>query len=321
MAKSRKLEELQTRLNEIRSQMAVEPLSEAALQELQQILTSKFAVAIAQAARMIRDADLSATTRPVLIDALVSAFNRLMQNPANTDPNCLGKKAIADTLYRLEYSEAELFLTGIRHVQMEPVWGGQSDTAPGLRAVCALGLVRLNYSETMSELADLLADPEPEARIGAARAIAYSENPQGVPLLRLKVQLGDDAPILSECFAALLRLAPASSLPLVERSLHSPNPQISEMAALALGESRLPAALPLLRQWWQQNRDPELRQTGLLAIAMLRQPEAIEFLLTLISQPNPQDAEAAAVALGIYSDDRELMARMQALLAARSAPL
>jgi HEAT repeat protein len=324
MAKSRKLEELQTRLNQIRAQLAEESLSElqpgtyeALLCELQQILTSKFAVAIAQAARIIRELDLPAATRPVLLDALGSAFDRLMQTPASSDPNCLGKKAIVDALYRLEYPETELFLTGIRHVQLEPVWGGQTDTAPGLRAICALGLVRLNYSEVMSELADLLADPESEARIGAARAIAYSENLQGVPLLRLKVQLGDDAPVLSECFAALLRLAPLSSLPLVERFLHA-SPQVGEMAALALGESRLPAALPLLKQWWQQGRDPELRQTGLLAIAMLRQPEAIEFLLGLISQPNPQDAEAAAVALGIYSDDQELMARMQALLAARA---
>ncbi|MDZ8224990.1 hypothetical protein [Nostoc sp. ChiVER01] len=54
----------------------------------------------------------------------------------------------------------------------------------------------------MNELADLLADPKLEARV-AAKAIAYIRNPQGVPLLRLKTRIGDQAPqVISECFSA-----------------------------------------------------------------------------------------------------------------------
>ncbi|MBW4694187.1 MAG: hypothetical protein KME27_20785 [Lyngbya sp. HA4199-MV5] len=62
----------------------------------------------------------------------------------------------------------------------------------------------MNYPLVMVELADLLVDPEPEARIGAARAIAYTQNEQGVPLLRLRVKIGDTSPVLSECLIALL---------------------------------------------------------------------------------------------------------------------
>ncbi|MEH2465502.1 hypothetical protein [Nostoc sp.] len=43
----------------------------------------------------------------------------------------------------------------------------------------------------MNELADLLTDPKPEARVAAAKAIAYTGNPQGVPLLRFKTRIGD----------------------------------------------------------------------------------------------------------------------------------
>nr|RNJ70470.1 MAG: HEAT repeat domain-containing protein [Leptolyngbya sp. IPPAS B-1204] len=301
MPKSRKLEELQAQLNQIRA----EPTTDEAIAVLRQILASKHNIAIAQAARIIRDADL----RELMPD-LVTAFNRLMQNPATADPNCLGKKAIAEALYHLEYSEESLFLSGIHHVQMEPVWGGQVDTAPGLRATCALGLVRMNYPDVMVELADLLADPESEARIGAVRALAYTSDPQAVPLLRLKVQIGDEATVLSECFAALLRLTP-TSLPLVARFLNQANPQISEMAALALGESRIPEALPLLQTWWKQTQDADLRQTGLLAIAMLRNDAAIEFLLDLIQNGSKPDAQIALAALRIYQDDRELATRIQ----------
>ncbi|MFM7426955.1 MAG: HEAT repeat domain-containing protein [Elainella sp.] len=306
MSKSRKLEALQADLNQIRA----EPTTEAAQQILRQALSSKFGVAIAQAARIVRDAELVD-----LLPDLATSFSRLLENPVN-DPNCIGKRAIADTLYRLSYPETELFLVGIRHVQMEPVWGGQVDTAAGLRATCALGLVRSNYLEMFNELADLLADPEPEARIGAARALAYSGSLQAVPLLRLRVQIGDDASVLADCFSALLQLAPTASLSLVARFLQSPNPQISETAALALGESRLPAALPYLQQWWQQSPDSELRQTGLLAIAMLRQEEAIEFLLSLLTLPRSQakTTAAALAALQLYTDDSKLMARVKDLV-------
>lgn len=323
MPKSRKLEALQTRLNQIRAQ----PHAETAAAELREILESKEAIAIAQAARIIRDANLK-----TLLPALCDSFARLIQS-ASIDPSCLGKQAIIDALYGLEYPDFEPFLAGIRHRQPEPAWNGQVDTAAGLRAVAALGLVRVNYPDVMSELADLLADPALEARVGAGRACGYSESPAAVPLLRLRVQLGDEAAVLAECFAALLRLAPEPSLPLVGRALGSSSQlfrdqsrdqsrdqcrEVSETAALALGESRLPAALPILQQWWRSTPDRDLRQTGLLAIAMLRQAEAIEFLLSLVAQAPLPDMQAAVAALGIYTEDRELTAKIQTLLAERT---
>lgn len=196
---------------------------------------------------------------------------------------------------------------------MEPVWGGETDTAPGLRAVCALGLVRVHYREVMIELADLLADPKIEARIGAARAIAYSENPQGVPLLRLKLHLGDPEPqVLSECFIALLQLAPQPSFPLVAQFLASSEPAVCELAALALGEARIAAAFEPIKRTWQRTRERELRQSFLLAIATLRTDEAIQFLTGLVEKGSLADAEAAIAALQIYRHTEEIWKRVQA---------
>ncbi len=307
MAKSRKLEELTASLNQIRP----DPTSETASAVLQQVLSSKYSVAAAQAAGIVAQAELYA-----FIPDLVDAFDRFLIKPKDTDPGCLAKQAIADTLYRLEYSNETLFLKGIRHVQPEPIWGGTTDTAPRLRGTCALGLVRMNYPQVMVELGDLLADPEPEARIGAARAIAYSANDQGVPLLRLRVKVGDTSPVLSECLLALLQLAPQQSLPLVEDVLYArtaialAKADQAEAAGLALSESQLNEAFPILRDWWQGIRDPQLRKTGILAISILRQPEAIQFLLTLIAESKPEDAKEATEAMGIHIQDQILWQRV-----------
>jgi HEAT repeat protein len=180
-----------------------------------------------------------------------------------------------------------------------------------LRGTCALGLVRMNYSEVMSELADLLADAEAEARIGAIRAIAYTGNPQAVPLLRFKARTGDaDPQVMSDCFSGLLNLAPQQSLSLVASFLDAA-PEISEMAALALGESRQAGAFEILRQWWQRTGMAELRQTGLLAIALLRQDAALDFLLELVATGDKRDRDGAIGALKMYQSDAILWQRVQ----------
>ncbi|MBD2259109.1 HEAT repeat domain-containing protein [Pseudanabaena sp. FACHB-2040] len=309
MAKSRKLEELIDALNQIRSN----PTSELGLITLRQAITSRYGVVAAQAAHLIAQFEIY-----LLLPELVTAFDRFLINPKDSDPGCRAKQAIAEALYRLEHSDETLFLKGIRHVQWEPIWGGQVDAAPKLRGTCALGLVRMHYPAAMIELADLLADPEPEARIGAARAIAYSEHELGVALLRLRVKVGDTPPVLGECLIALLELAPMESLPLVQELLQlskksAPDDlgERAEVAALALGESRLPEAFPILREWWQQTTNSDLRRTGLLAIATLRQDPALEFLLALIADGSLRDAKDALKALSIYKEDERLWQKIR----------
>ncbi|UBF23713.1 HEAT repeat domain-containing protein [Kovacikia minuta CCNUW1] len=309
MAKSRKLEEILATLNQIRD----DPASEEAIATLRQTLKGRYSVAIAQVAKIVREATLFQ-----LLPDLVAAFDRMMVKPVETDPGCLAKKEIAETLYHLEYSEENLFLHGVRHVQMEPVWGGKEDKATTLRGTCALGLVRMNYPQALVELGDLLADPEVEARIAAARAIAYTENPAGIPLLRLRVKVGDQPAVLIECLMALLKLAPTETLPLIKNFLY-PHPELpglvrdietTEAAVLALGESHLPEAFDILKDWWQSIHEPELRRSGLLAIAMLRHEEALNFLLSVLAAGSIADARAAIAALNLYRQDSSLWQRV-----------
>jgi hypothetical protein len=148
-------------------------------------------------------------------------------------------------------------------------------------------------------------------RAAAAQALAYSGNDHGVPLLRLKVLSGDDDPtVISECLAALLRLAPASSLPFAARLLDASDVSISEGAALALGGSRLPEAFEILRQWWDRIVEVGSRRTALLAIAMLRRDQPLDFLLSLIKEADGPTAREAIAALAMYRHDDAIRERV-----------
>src|SRR6185436_13465161 len=163
--------------------------SAAIAAEVDMHLASRTNLVAAKAADLAREAGLK-----LLQPQLVEAFGRFMDKPAATDKGCHAKQAIAFALYELACvgSEVqEVFLAGIRHVQMEPAWGGSSDTAAELRGTCALGLVRMAYRDVMNELVDLLMDSSHQARIMAARAIAYAGRDEGALLLRMKILAGD----------------------------------------------------------------------------------------------------------------------------------
>jgi hypothetical protein len=303
MPKSRTLEDTLAALNRLRD----DPTSAAALAQLRQVLAGKSSHAAAKAAQIAGEFEISA-----VVSDLMAAFDRFMVNPVKSDPNCRAKAAIADALYRIGHDDESVFLRGIRHRQMEPVYGGRVDTAIDLRAACALGLARMNHPEVLIELADLLADPESRGRAAAAQAITYSGSDHGVPLLRLKVLSGDDdSSVISECLAGLLRLAPASSLPFAARLLDAPDASISEAAALALGGSRLPEAFDVLRQWWERTTTVALRRTALLAIAMLRRDQPLDFLLALIKEADGPTAREAIAALAMYRHDDAFRQRVQ----------
>ncbi|HEY9663530.1 MAG TPA: hypothetical protein V6C65_34215, partial [Allocoleopsis sp.] len=121
MAKSRKLEEFTADLHQIRDDLT----SEAGIATLHQALSCKYSIAVAQAAQWIGESELYE-----FVPDLVTAFDRFMINGKDSDPGCRAKQAIAEALYRLNYSNEALFLRGIRHRQPEPIWGGQVDTAP-----------------------------------------------------------------------------------------------------------------------------------------------------------------------------------------------
>jgi len=291
-----------------------EPRTPAALARLRAALGGRSSHLAAVAAEIAAAHELGE-----LVPDLAAAFERLLVDPVRSDPACAAKAAIADALYRIGAPEVACYLRGVRHVQLEPVWGGRADTASALRGTCALALVRVNYHDALTELAELLADPEAAARRVAAQALAYSENPAAAPLLRLKALCGDaDAQVLGECLLALLRVAPEASLEFVARFLDRPDAEVADAAALALGSARLAGALPLLTAWWERTFDGERRRSALLAIALLKHDDALAYLVAHVADSAPVHARAALDALAVYRHDPRLRAQVLAAVEARA---
>lgn len=288
--------------------------SAAAQAALRAALGGRSSHLAAAAAEIIATHELAECT-----EALVAAFERMLIDPLKTDPACAGKAAIADALYRIGAPEVAVYLRGIRHVQMEPVWGGKADTATGLRGTCGLALVRIHYHDYLNEIAELLADAEAPARRVAAQALAYSENPAATPLLRLKALSGDaDPQVLGECLLALLRIAPAEAVPFVARFLDKPDGEIADAAALALGTARAAGSLAVLTEWWERTLNPERRRSALLAIALLKHDDAIAYLLGHVRDSAPLHAAAAIDALAVYRHDPRLREQVAAAVEARA---
>jgi HEAT repeat protein len=305
----RKLSSTEERLAEL-SKLREVPNSPALRTELQKHLSSRVNLVVAKAAQIAgRLEDRS------LVPDLIQAFDRFMVNAAQTDKGCVAKTEIVKALCTLECEREELFLKGIRHVQLEPAYGGPVDTACELRSTSAAGLVQMGSAEALTELVTLMADREGNARIGAIRALAYSGRDEGLLLLRFKVLTGDTEPaVIAECFTTLMELWPRKSLAFVAGYVNPGYPSLCEAAALALGESRLPEAFEALKEKWEGTVHPQFRRLLLLPMALVRQEEALEFLLSVIGTKDMQTASAAIAALGVYRHDGRVRERVRAAI-------
>jgi HEAT repeat protein len=305
MAKARSVDAKLSRLRALRQ----ENLEAEQFAELRQALADKSNLVAADAAEIVGVRSL-----PDLAPDLVAAFDRFMTDPAQTDKLCRAKIAIVEALDKIDYDKADVFLRGIRHVQVEPRWPKPEDSAAPLRGASAFALVRINYPDVILLLVDLLTDAEKDARLVAVQALGQSGALAAIPLLRLKARVGDaDPAVTAECLTALMSTAPDESLAFVTSFLHGSGEAIQEAAAFALAESRRPDALDVLTGYWPKARRGPLQEVILLAIAMTRLPAAIEFLLPILAGDNQTAALAALSALAIHRHNPVIKERVAAI--------
>lgn len=284
---------------------------ETCLDPLRKALANRNNFIAAKAADLTREFHLEALT-----PELLTAFARFFENAEKTDPQCWAKNAISRALAALEYQEPEPFLRGLRHIQLEPVWGGRSDTAGTLRSTCALALVQCrSLSETalLSHLVDALADQDKSVRTEVARAIEQVGSPAAALLLRLKANLGHDEPeVQGACYSGVLRIEGVSALSWTKRFLTAGDDAAAE-AALAIAGTHAIEGFQVLRDSLETARDPWFVSVLLSAIALTRQEAAVEFLLDLIRTESPK-GEAAIEALLRSIPAPEVTTRLEKLV-------
>ena len=304
MAKTISIEEQLNQLSATRG----DPSSDASKAELTRALKHKFNAIAAKAAVIITDSRQSD-----FLPSLAAAFDRFFV--AGSDKGCSAKTAIATAFYELGHTDSAAFVRGVRHTQPEPSFGRSVDAATELRGICALGLARIGYADVLLEVAGLLVDPEPQARIMAVRAVAYTGSDIGSPLLRMKVLAGDAEPdVTAECLVALMKVSPKKSLEFVGPFLKSNDLAMVDAAAQAIGGWRSPQAFEFLRDQWESHLTSDPRRPLLLAMAMTRQPAAIEFLLERIVDDRPGPAADAVAAMAMYRSDSTLKERVRGLV-------
>jgi hypothetical protein len=267
---------------------------------------------VGKAADLVRELNLAELTLDLL-----AAYERFFDDPAKTDPQCWAKNALSRALAGFELQDEAVFLRGMKHTQMEPVWGGQSDTAGTLRATCALALVQcrsLTEKTLLEHLVELLADSDKSVRVEVARAIEQIGSPSASLLLRLRATLGSDEPeVLGACYGGVLRIEGGRAIPWAARFLAAADDNAAE-AALALAGTHAVEAFEALRESSAKARDPWWRSVLLSAIALTRQDAALEFLLELVRKDG-LDAEPAIEAVLRSIPSTAVIERLEALVA------
>jgi HEAT repeat protein len=229
---------------------------------------------------------------------LATAFDRFLIEAETRDPQCWAKNALSSTLAEFEYQDAALFLRGLRHIQMEPVWGGRSDTAGTLRSNCAQALVgcrELRETELLALLIELFQDKDKAVRAEIARAIAQIGSDAASLLLRLRATLGNDEPeVLANCFSGVLAIEGIAGIAWIEQFLKKED-EAAGQAALALGQTRSVEALRALRRVFAEHTDHWFGGVLLAAIALTRRDEAFVFLLELVREESRFAADAIPI--------------------------
>jgi hypothetical protein len=294
---ARRVEDEIERLGRLRDAPAHE--AETALRKA---LGARVNLVAAKAARVIAELGLRDLTPD-----LARAFDRLLEKGAERDPQCWAKNAIAKALIDLDCRDAAPFLRGIRHIQMEPVWGRLEDMAANLRGICLLALPGcdgLRREEILRRLVDALADKAYTVRVEAARGLQHLEGEESALLLRLKAHTGDEeAAVTGQVFDSLLVLERERAVGFVAGFLASASAETRGEAALALGNSRFPAAVAILREALESAREPEFRSVLFRGLCLSRQEDAIGFVRQVAAEGPPRDRAAAAEALSLLKTD------------------
>jgi HEAT repeat protein len=311
MKRSDPIETALSTLSELRQQ----PDSPQRRQQLQNVLGSRSNLVVAKAAKLAGEFRIVE-----LIPDLVAAFHRLMSSPMKLDKGCAAVTEIVRALYAMDYESPDVYLKGVRHIQLEPAFQGPVDTAAQLRGASALGLVRTRHPDALFEVSRLLVDKEPRVRMDAARALGSVVGDAAELLLCLKVLTGDREPdVLEECFSGILESDNERSLSFVG-GYDDENEAIAEAAVIALGASRRPRAIDVLKEKWGRTVRISLRKTLLLAFATARQESAVDFLLSLLAGEDNQLGVDVITALRIYRDDERVRNAVEAIVSRSGDP-
>ena len=277
---------------------------------LRRSLTHRGNFLVSKAAKLVGEAELTA-----LLPDVLAAYDRFFVDAVKSDPQCWAKNALSKTLVKLGHRTKDAYLRGMRHHQLEPVWGGSSDTAGALRGTCTHALVDcpgISDADLLTALLEPMTDTDKTVRAEAARAIGQVGGVGAALLLRLsalKAKAEPEAEVMGAVYSSLLSLEPTAAIPLVAGAMEGGEDAAAE-AAFALAEVRSAQALAALLARWRAGADAWFGSVLLSAIALTRLPEAVNLLIAMIAR-DAREAPAAIEAMGRIAPNAETVARIR----------
>lgn len=312
---SRKIEQQLESLSALKSSMQSTGDMEQAMATLRKALKDRVNLVVAKAAALAALLGLNA-----LIPDLSAAFELSLEKGAERDAQCWAKNALAKALKDLGHDDSAVFVRGLKHVQMEPVWGSHVDTAGTLRSICVLALLQcadLTREDKLWHQMRALTDAETLVRLEAVRALEEMDGREAALLLRLKARMGDkEANITGQALASLLSIEQDSAVAFAAEFLDVNDEAVQAEAALALGISRRPSAIQALIEHWHQSKGIN-GEAILNGISASRQQMAFDFLLKIVREGRKREALVALEALALHRDSPEICERIAAAAASR----
>ena len=231
-----------------------------------------------------------------LVSNVAAAFPRFLENSTASDPQCWAQNALAKTLAAFAFQDQELFLHGhaphpsLREAGEDRLIPLELSAVPvPWRSFSAANLIAIAF---LGYLVPVLTDKELSVRVNVVRAIEQVGTDSATLLLRLLAELASEAPeVLSACYSGVLAIEGLSALDWVARFL-GPGDDPAAEAAMAIAQTHSREAFRLLQPVFGAARDRWFRTTVLTAIALTRQQEATDWLISLIAKGGVQAADA-----------------------------
>ncbi len=167
---------------------------------------------------------------------------------------------------------------------------------PGTAVEVAAALGKVGGRRSREQLVQLLRDPRPQVRAGAASALARRPDPDLIdPLARL---LKDSAPsVRASVCQALVRCGGRAAIPHLAAALHDTIPLVRQLAARALGFKGEDAVEPLADLLNRGEWNPHVHIAAVAALVRSGARAASPTLSRCIHSQWPQVRAAAALAL------------------------
>jgi HEAT repeat protein len=214
-----------------------------------------------------------------------SAYRNFKISPKN-DTCCTAKSSLVAALTEIGSQDIAWFKTESEFIQIEPIFGGSRDSGADVRVKCIEALTQFPWFQVARTLIDRIGDTETIVRMAAIKAISAYNGKEPEYIVLTKTVCGDiNSEVLGECFRALNSMETDGRLQIFEKHLNEDNDELCLEAAFALGETRLPEALTILLNAWEENIMPAKRELLLHGISIHKSKAATEFIKELLTNP------------------------------------